>query len=83
MSFCCGQAYDGASNMSGAVRGAAAVIAQDHPLALYCHCRSHVLNLALVKSCTTVRSISKSLRIAGLFNLSLKILIVKMRYQLL
>ena len=40
-----GQGYDGADNMSGKYRGAAAIIQHDYPKALYVHCVSHVLNL--------------------------------------
>ena len=46
----CGQAYDGASNMSGKTNGAAARIPSQYPLALYTHCTSHCLNLAVVAS---------------------------------
>ena len=45
-----GQAYDGAGNMAGSVNGRAALIASDYPLAIYLHCTSHCLNLAVVKS---------------------------------
>ena len=45
-----GQAYDGAGNMSGSLNGTAALISKDNPLALYLHCASHSLNLAVVKS---------------------------------
>ena len=45
-----GQAYDGASNMSGKTNGAAARISSQYPLALYTHCTSHYLNLAVVAS---------------------------------
>ena len=45
-----GQAYDGAGNMAGSVRGTAALITAQYPLALYLHCASHSLNLAVVKS---------------------------------
>ena len=45
-----GQAYDGASNMSGKIRGAAARIQSQYPLAFYTHCVSHCLNLAVVAS---------------------------------
>ena len=45
-----GQAYDGASNMSGKIRGAAARIQSQYPLAFYTHCASHCLNLAVVAS---------------------------------
>ena len=36
--------------MSGILNGTAALISNDHPLALYLHCASHSLNLAVVKS---------------------------------
>ena len=45
-----GQAYDGAGNMSGHLNGTAALISNDYPLALYLHCASHSLNLAVVTS---------------------------------
>ena len=38
-----GQAYDGASNMSGKTNGTAARISSLYPLALYTHCASHSL----------------------------------------
>ena len=48
-----GQGYDGAGNMSGKYRGAAAIIQHDYPEALYIHCVSHVLNLCVVATCST------------------------------
>ena len=45
-----GQEYDGASNLAGKVKGAAAIITSKHSLALYFHCASHQLNLAVMKS---------------------------------
>ena len=53
-----GQAYDGAGNMAGSIRGTAALISAQYPLALYLHCASHCLNLAVVKSLqiTSVRN---------------------------
>ena len=53
-----GQAYDGAGNMAGSVNGTAALITAQYPLALYLHCTSHCLNLAVVKSLqvTSVRN---------------------------
>ena len=42
-----GQSYDGAGNMAGTIRGTAALISAQYPLALYLHC---ALNLAVVKS---------------------------------
>ena len=52
------QAYDGPGNMAGSVRGTAALITAQYPLALYLHCASHSLNLAVVKSLqvTSVRN---------------------------
>ncbi|XP_071477426.1 52 kDa repressor of the inhibitor of the protein kinase-like [Diadema antillarum] len=46
-----GQSYDGASAMASDKRGAQAVIKEKNPLALYTHCRSHVLSLAIGKAC--------------------------------
>ena len=45
-----GQDYDGGSNMSRKTNGAAARISSQYPLALYTHCTSHCLNLAVVAS---------------------------------
>ena len=42
--------YDGAGNMSGKTNGGAAIISSRYPLAMYLHCSSHTLNLAVVKS---------------------------------
>ena len=45
-----GQPYDRASNMSGKTNGTAARISSVYPLALYTHCASRSLNLAVVAS---------------------------------
>ena len=45
-----GQTYDGAGNMAGSIKGTAAIIREQYPLALYLHCSSHWLNLAVIKS---------------------------------
>ena len=45
-----GQAYDGAGNVAGTVRGMAGVITSQYALAVYRHCAAHCLNLAVVKS---------------------------------
>jgi len=47
-----GQGYDGAAAMSGQFRGAQAYIRAVHPLALYVHCGSHSLNLAVSDACS-------------------------------
>ncbi len=46
-----GQCFDGASNMSGARSGCPAIIQQQAPKAVYVHCSSHRLNLAIVSAC--------------------------------
>lgn len=46
-----GQGYDGAAAMSGCFNGVQSIIREKHPLALYVHCSSHNLNLALAHSC--------------------------------
>ena len=50
-----GQAYDGASSMSGKYKICAAVIERKYPKAKYTHCCSHVLNLAVVKACSLIQ----------------------------
>lgn len=42
-----GQGYDGAANMSGAFNGVQALIRENYRHALYLHCASHSLNLAI------------------------------------
>lgn len=56
---CRGQAYDGASTMSGHISGLQARIKNDVPEAIFVHCCAHNLNLALVDSinvCADVKS---------------------------
>ena len=43
------QVYDGAGKMAGSVNGTTALISAQYPLAMYLHCASHCLNLAVVK----------------------------------
>ena len=45
-----GQAYDGAGNIVGTTNSLTEVITEQYPQALYIHCTSHCLNLAVVKS---------------------------------
>ena len=47
-----GQSYDGAANMSSLRRGVAGRILNINDKAIYCHCSSHKLNLAIVRSCS-------------------------------
>ena len=58
ISQCRGQAYDGASNMSGHLNGVAARIERDFPAALYLHCFAHCTNLCLQsvsRKCVSLR----------------------------
>ena len=50
-SYLRGQAYDGAGNMAGKYRGAAAMIQTSCPKAVYVHCAAHSLNLCVVAAC--------------------------------
>ena len=59
-----GKAYDEAGNMSGSVNGTAALITADYPLALYLHCASHYLNLAVVSS-LQVTSVRNMMSVVG------------------
>ena len=51
MNLCRGQCYDGAGNMAGYKSGCSAYISDRYPLALYFHCSSHRLNLAVIDGC--------------------------------
>ena len=58
LSRCRGQAYDGASNMSGHLNGLATRIQGEVPQAHYVHCLAHSLNLCLQDcgcNCRTIR----------------------------
>jgi hypothetical protein len=46
-----GQAYDGAAAMSGRFRGCSTIIQESYPRAIYLHCASHSLNLAIGHAC--------------------------------
>lgn len=60
LSQCRGQAYDGASNMSGIRSGAQALMKKEESRALYVHCLAHNLNLTLkdvTKKCELIRDV--------------------------
>ena len=52
-----GQGYDGAAVMSGSKNGVQKKVSDAYPNAIYVHCRSHVLNLALAGACTGIDSV--------------------------
>ena len=58
---CRGQAYDGASNMSGHLNGVAARIVKESPKAHYVHCLAHSLNLYLQDCARACQIIKESL----------------------
>lgn len=57
------QCYDGAANMRGSYNGVASRILRDSPVAMYIHCRAHVLNLCIVSCCTGVTSIRNTFHV--------------------
>ena len=59
-------AYDGASNMSGRISGVAAVIKSQNSKATYTYCKSHQLNLALMKPYQQTAAINKYRNLVGL-----------------
>ena len=48
---CRGQGYDGSGNMAGKHIGAAKFVQNNYPKAIYIHCASHRLNLAVASAC--------------------------------
>lgn len=60
LELCRGQAFDGASNMSGLHNGVQALVKRQQKKALYVHCLAHSLNLAIqevTKKCVLLRNI--------------------------
>ena len=60
ISQCRGQAYDGASNMSGIRNGVQALVKGEQSKALYVHCLAHSLNLCVqevTRKCNLIRNI--------------------------
>jgi len=49
-----GEGYDGAAAMSGKFKERAKRISQKYPCAIYFHCASHVLNLAVCDACSVL-----------------------------
>ena len=60
ISQCRGQAFDGASNMSGIRNGVQALVKEEQSRALYVHCLAHSLNLCvqdITKKCVLRRNV--------------------------
>lgn len=66
---CRAQTYDGAGNMCGKQKGCASRFQQLSPRALYIHCSSHQLNLALSKACSLpeIHCMLSTIKSVGLF----------------
>lgn len=69
LQLCRAQAYDGAGNMAGHMKGCQALFHNAYPLAKYFHCANHQLNLALNHSCQQkeVHIMLENLKGVGLF----------------
>lgn len=63
MDNCRGQAYDGAGQMAGNVKGVSSRISQLYPKAIYTHCNYHVLNLCIVKG-LSIREIQNMMELS-------------------
>ena len=55
LSRCCGQCYDGGSNMAGCKSGAKAQILKQEPQVLFTHCYGHSLSLSVADTIRTVK----------------------------
>ena len=73
---CRGQAYDGASNMSGINKGVQALFKKEAKHALYVHCLAHSLNLSLkdvTNACEVIRDVMNFIfELTQLFKMSPK-----------
>ena len=65
MQNCRGQAYDGASNVSGHVSGLQTLVRSQYPKALYSHCAGHNLNLVLNDVAKEVRQCDHIVTLIG------------------
>lgn len=75
MENCRGQGYDGSGNMAGKHIGAAKLVQNSYPKAIYVHCASHRLNLAVASACQlqTIRNMMGTVKtVADFFNNSPK-----------
>eukprot|EP00112_Aurelia_sp_Birch-Aquarium-sp1_P013364 Seg2834.3 transcript_id=Seg2834.3/GoldUCD/mRNA.D3Y31 product="52 kDa repressor of the inhibitor of the protein kinase" protein_id=Seg2834.3/GoldUCD/D3Y31 len=69
MDNCRGQGYDGSGNIAGKNKGTARRIRNVYPKAVYVHCASHRLNLAVAGACDLqiVRNMMSSVRVVSDF----------------
>ena len=66
---CRGQAYDGAANMSGCIRGVATLVKEIQPAAIHVHCLAHSLNLCLQDTARVCLSIREALHLASKYSI--------------
>ena len=82
ISCCIGQAYDGASNMSGVRNGVQALMKNENSSCLYVHCFTHSLNLCIQDVVRKVTNcIEFILQLVQLINFSPKRLTVFEQFQ--
>ena len=69
MKLCCSQGYDGACAMAGALKGCQSCLKVEVPQAVYYHCSSHQLDLALSKACCVpeIHWMISSMKALGVF----------------
>ena len=86
MQNCRGQAYDGASNVSGHVSGLQTLVRSQYPKALYSHCAGHNLNLVLNDVAKEVRQCDHIVTLIGKIGVyvknSAKRRYISIRYEL-
>ncbi|XP_040087674.1 zinc finger MYM-type protein 1 isoform X6 [Oryx dammah] len=64
-----GQAYDSTSNWKGKFKKVAAEFKKEEPRALYLHCYTHCLDLAVIRFCKEVKELRSALNtLSSLFN---------------
>ncbi|XP_019813439.2 zinc finger MYM-type protein 1 isoform X4 [Bos indicus] len=64
-----GQAYDSTSNWKGKLKKIAAEFKKEEPRALYLHCYTHCLDLAVIRFCKEVKELRSALNtLSSLFN---------------
>ena len=75
-----GQTYDGAANMAGHLQGVQAILRKEQPLAIFCHCGPHCVNLITQAVCGASALVKDSLSLVhdlgGFFNQSGKFKII-------
>ena len=61
MAQCRGQAYNGTAEMCEGIKSCATLVSEKYPLALQQHCRSHCLNISILKVSKGIPGVSEYL----------------------